>query len=123
MEKETTLSAISRDPTMDKYIFNSASFKNIPISDLIHKFSAEVLPHEFQNKLKTFVQFSIHNAKLALPLRTRNLQLHLSGTPVIGGYKTVHLSAIVIRQEGKTKLVTGFQLGKVSFTDCHLQNH
>ena len=113
--KGNYLITISRDSTMDKYILK-VSFKNIPISDLIHKFSAEVLPHEFQNKLKTFFQFSIHNAKLALPLGTRNLQLHLSGTPEIGGYKTVHLSAIIIRQEGKTKLVAGFQLGKVRFT-------
>ena len=72
--KGNYLITISRDSTMDKYILK-ASFKNIPISDLIHKFSAEVLPNEFQNKLKTFVQFSIHNAKLALPLGTRNLQL------------------------------------------------
>ena len=66
---------------------------------------------------KKFIQFSIHNVKLALPLGTRNLQLHLSGTPVIGGYKTVHLSAIIIRQGGKTKLVAGFQLGKTSLAN------
>ena len=106
---------ISRDPSTNKYILK-ASFKTVPISDFIHKFSAEVLPHAFQKRLERFVQFSINNAKLALPLGTRNLQLHLSGTPVIGGYKTVHLSAVIIRQGGKTKLVAGFQLGKVSLS-------
>ena len=104
---------ISRDHYTNKYVLK-ASFKSIPISDFIHKFSATVLPHAFQRTLQKFIQFSIHNAKLALPLGTRNLQLHLSGIPVIGGYKTVHLSAVIIRQGGKTKLVAGFQLGKVS---------
>ena len=107
---------ISRDPATNKYILK-ASFKAIPISDFINKFSAAVLPRAFQKRLKRFLQFSIHNAKLALPLGTRNLQLHLSGTPVIGGYKTVHLSAIIIRQSGKTKLIAGFQLGKTSLAN------
>ena len=95
---------ISRDPSTNKYILK-ASFKTIPISDFIHKFSASVLPHAFQKRLKRFLQFSIHNAKLALPLGTRNLQLHLSGTPIIGGYKAVHLSTIIIRQSGKKNLL------------------
>ena len=91
---------ISRDPLTNKYIVK-AYFGTIPISDLIRKFSAAILPQEFQKRLKNFIQFSIHNAKLALPLGTRNLQLHLSGTPVIGGYKTVHLSVIIARQGEK----------------------
>ena len=40
----------------------------------------------------------------------------MSGTPVIGGYKTVYLSAIIVRQGEKNKLVAGFQFGKVSFS-------
>ena len=104
---------ISRDPSINKYVLK-ASFKTIPISDFIHKFSAKILPNELHMVLKRFIQFSIHDAKFAFPIGTRNLQLHLSGTPVIGGYKTVHLSAVIIRQGGKTKLVAGFQLGKVS---------
>ena len=104
---------ISRDSSFaNKYVLK-AFFKTIPISDFIKKFSAAVLPRGFQATLKKFVQFSIHNAKLAFPLGTRNLQLHLSGTPVISGYKTVHMSAIIIKQGGKNKLAAGFQLGKV----------
>ena len=105
--------AISCDPLTNKYVLR-ASFKTIPISDIIHKFSASVLPELLHGFLKSFIQFSIHDVKLALPLGTRNLQLHLSGTPVIGGYKTVHMSSIIIRQSGKTKIVQGFQFGKVS---------
>ena len=104
---------ISRDPSTSKYILR-AFFKTIPISDFIHKFSAAIFPKTLQNLLKSFIQFSIHDAKLALPLGTKNLQLHLSGTPVIGGDKTVHMSAVIIRQSGKTKIVQGFQFGKVS---------
>ena len=108
------LITINRDSSTNKYVLK-ASFKTIPVSDLIHKFSAKVLPTAFQRRLKKYVQFSIHNAKLAFPLGTKNLQIHLSGTPVIVGYKTVHLSAILIRQGGKTKFIEGFQFGKVSF--------
>ena len=113
--KGSYMITISKDLKINKYVLK-ASIEKIPISDFIHKFSAALLPRAFQKTLKNFIQFSIHNAKLALPLGTRNLQLHLSGTPVIGRYKTVHLSATIIRQGGKTKIVAGFRLGKVSFT-------
>ena len=108
-----TITKPSRDPSTNKYVLR-AFFKTIPISDIIHKFSAAVLPELLHSFLKSFIRFSIHDVKLALPLGTRNLQLHLSGTPVIGGYKTVHMSSIIIRQSGKTKIVQGFQFGKVS---------
>ena len=111
--KGNYLITISRDPTINKYVLK-ASFKTIPISDIMHKFSAKILPDEIHVALKKFIQFSIHNAQVAFPIGTRNLQLHLSGTPVIGGYKTVHLSAAIVRQGGKARLVAGFQLGKVS---------
>ena len=106
---------IKRDTSTNKYVLK-ASFKTIPISDLIHKFSAKVLPKAFQRTLRKYIQFSIHNAKLAFPLGTRNLQIHLSGTPIIAGYKAVHMSAVIIRQGGKTKFIEGFQFGKVSLT-------
>ena len=104
---------IRRDSTTSKYIFR-ASFKKISISDFIKKFSAKLLPRQFQKVLQKFTQFSIRNAVLVFPLGTRNLQVHLSGTPVIAGYRSVHMSAIIVRQGGQTKLVGGFQLGKVN---------
>ena len=107
------LITISRDPTINKYVLKAA-FKTIPISDVMHKFSAKILPNELHVVLKKFIQFSIRNAQVAFPIGTRNLQLHLSGTPVIGGYKTVHLSAAIIRQGRKARLVADFQLDKVS---------
>ena len=114
--KRDYMITINRDPSTHEYVLK-ASFKTIPISDLIHKFSAKVFPEALQKILKKYVQFSIHDAKLAFPLRTRNLQIHLSGTPVIAGYKTVHMSAIIIRQGGKTKFIEGFQFGKVSLVN------
>ena len=107
---------ITRDPSTKKYVLR-ASFKTIPISDIINQFSAKILPRAFQRILKKFVQFSIHNAKLVFPLGSKNLQLHLSGTPVIGGYKTVHMSAVMIRHGGKTQLIEGLQFGKVSLAN------
>ena len=111
---------ISRDPSTKKYILK-ASFKEIPISKIIHKFSAKILPRALQKALRKFIQFSIHNAKLMFPLGTKNLQLHLSGTPVIGGYKTVHMSAVIVRQGGRTKIIEGFQFGKVSLANLIYQ--
>ena len=105
---------ISRDPSMGNKYVVKVSLKTIPFSAIIKKFSAAVLP-QFQKALKSFVEFSIHNAKLAFPVGTRNLQLHLSGTPVISGYKTVHMSAIIVKQGGN-KVVVGFQLGKVKLS-------
>ena len=44
---------ISRDPSINKYVLK-ASFKTIPISDFIHKFSAKILPNELHMVLKRF---------------------------------------------------------------------
>ena len=104
---------IKRNPFSSKYILR-AFFKAIPISDFIRKFSASISPAELQSGLRSFLKFSIHNAKLAFPIGTKKLQIHLSGTPVIGGYRTVHMSAVIIRQGGQTKMIEGFSLGKVS---------
>ena len=104
---------IKRDNSLKKYILE-AYFKTVPISDIIRKFSAKLLPGLLQRSVAKFTHFSIHNARLRLPLGVKNLQLHLSGTPVIHGFKTVHLSAVIIRQNKETKLIWGFELGKVS---------
>ena len=104
---------ISRDRSTSKYNLK-ASFKTIPISDFIHSFSAKLIPKSLHRALKKFIRFRIDNAKLVVPLGTKNPQIHLSGTPVIGGFKTVHMSSIIFRQGKKTYLVQGFQLGKVS---------
>ena len=101
------------DRSTSKYNLK-ASFKTIPISDFIHSFSAKLIPKSLHRALKKFIRFRIDNAKLVVPLGTKNPQIHLSGTPVIGGFKTVHMSSIIFRQGKKTYLVQGFQLGKVS---------
>ena len=93
-----------------------ASFKTIPVSDFIHKFSATFLPEEFQNTLKQYIQFSIHDAKFAFPLGTRKY-IHLSGTPVIGDYKTVDLTAVFTRQERKINMIAGFQFQWVNLAN------
>ena len=111
--KEDYEVTISRDRSTNNYILR-ASFKTIPISDFIHSFSAKLIPKSLHRALKKFIRFRIDNAKLVVPLGTKNPQIHLSGTPVIRGFKTIHMNSIVFRQNEKSYLVQGFQLGKVS---------
>ena len=110
---------ISRDP--NKQVHSKSLFQKSSNFRFYPQILCRGVASCISKRLERFVQFSINNAKLALPLGTRNLQLHLSGTPVIGGYKTVHLSAVIARQGGKTKLVAGFQLGKVSLSTLLLK--
>ena len=104
--------SIKRDQRSGVYILR-AKAKKLPITSLISQFKSEVLPSELNSLLRSlpFFKFSINNPSLSFPLISSPLQIQLGGTPVISGYKTVHMASVIIRKGGKTLLVQGFQLG------------
>ena len=71
---------ISRDPSTNKYILK-ASFKKIPFSDFIHKFSATVLPRAFQNRL--------HSQKLPLDFTCQHQSLVDTKLKLVAGFQLV----------------------------------
>ena len=89
----------SKKPLSRKFQFQILSTNSQQNYYLVH----------FRKCLKNSFNLASTMLNWPLPLGTRNLQLHLSGTPVIGGYKTVHMSAVITRQGEKTKLLAGFQ--------------
>ncbi len=80
---------------------------------------ASVLPSQLNSLLGgiPFFRFTIDSPKITYPFSSVPKQIQLGGTPVIAGYSTVSMDAIIIRQEGKTDLVMGFDIRSVNLAD------
>lgn len=105
---------IARDGITGNYIL-TASANTLPISNAIQQFQPIVLPSELNSLLGglPFFSFSINNPTLSLPLASP-LQLQIGGVPVISGYNTLHMDAVILRRHGRTLLIEGFELGSVN---------
>lgn len=105
---------IYRSLRKDSYVV-SVTFKNLAISKLAQHFAASVVPSAFKRlKSLPFLNFIIHNAKISFPIGAKPLQLHMSGTPVIAGFKAVHLNLVLVKSGGKVRMVSGFDLSDSS---------
>ena len=113
---------ISLNVGLNKYLL-TASADVLPITNLISQLQLEVLPPELNSMLNSlpFFSFSINDASLSYCLSPSTRQIQLAGTPVINGYSTIHMAAVVLRQGTKTLLVQGFELGSVNLISF-LQN-
>ena len=107
--------SIRKNHIINRYVL-SAKFGHIPLSDIANRFSAAIIPDEFEDILggSVFSAFSISNALISLPLGSTPPQLHLSGVPIIGGYSTTLVSAVVIRRGAGSIMITGIELGSVN---------
>ena len=97
-----------------KYVLRARA-KRLPITSLISQLHSKVLPSELNSLLSKlpFFSFSINNPVITFPFSSPR-QIQLRGTPIISGYKTVHMSSMVIRQGVKNLLVQGFELGSLN---------
>lgn len=102
----------------DNYVLQAAA-DTLPITSAISQFQAEVLPSDLNSLLKDipFLSFSIDKPSLTYPFSSEPKQIQFGGTPVIEGYDTVHMDAILIRQASKSLLVLGFDIGAVNLAD------
>ena len=102
----------------DNYVLQASS-DVLPISSVLSQFHADVLPSEFQSVLSNvpFVSFSIADPILSYPIAAMPQTIHISGTPEIGGYSTIYMDAILLRQGSRTILVEGFEVGSVNLAD------
>ena len=107
--------SVKRDENSGSYVLK-ANGKILPVTKLVSQIKVKVLPRNlnFLKKKLPFFNFSIKNPSLSLPFSSSPLQIHLKGTPVIGGYNNVHMASAIIRQAKKTLLVQGFQLGSLN---------
>ena len=107
--------SIALDEDSGDYIL-TASADELPITSLVDQFQSEVLPSELNSLINSlpFFSFSIEDPSISFALSSSPLQIQVSGTPIISGYNTVHMTAVIIRQGGQTLLVQGFDLGSVN---------
>ncbi len=96
-----------------------ASADVLPITSAISQFQASVLPPDLNSLLSgiPFLSFSIDDPSITYPFSSVPKQIQLGGTPVVAGYSTVSMEAIILRQASKSLLVMGFDIGSVNLAD------
>ena len=106
---------ISLDVALNQYKL-SASIDSLPITSVITQLQPDILPSELNSFLSgtPFLSFSVNSASVSYCFGSSPPQIHLSGTPVVSGYSTVHMASVITRQGSRTLLVQGFELGSLN---------
>ena len=109
--------SITRDDASGKYVL-VADIGRIDIAAIVQEFGAAVVPDELSSVVEAagFLRFAIDDAHLTYPFGVRPQQIQISGQPEIAGLSVPRMSAIVIRQGGKNKVVQGFEIGSVTIS-------
>ena len=108
---------IKHDDT-NKYTL-SIQIPKLKISDIIRKFGASVLPDKLNEVIKSsgFLDFSIKNVGVSFTFGSPPLQIQISGSPVLNGYEAPYIFIIIIKHEGKIKLIQGLEFGVANLAD------
>ncbi len=96
-----------------------AKGKYLDIHKVFVKLSAAVLPDIVSSFLKNipFLHFGIQKPSINYKFNSKPMNLVLSGTPVIHGFKTFNFNAIVTKVKQKNAVIMGFELYKINFAD------
>ena len=108
--------SIGRDAATNKYAV-TVQTDNFPILGIVTETGASFLPNNLQNVLESVFQFNIHNAKIVYPLEAQPQQIQLSGRPELFGQNGAHMTAVVFKYGGKTRLVQKFDFGSFNIAD------
>ncbi len=101
----------------DDYVIMAVG-RELPVTNALTQFQAVLLPSELNSLLGSipFIHFSIIEPRLTYPLSAFPQQVQIRGTPVVAGYDTVSMDAIIIRQS-TTSMVVGFDVDGVNLAD------
>ena len=109
---------IDRDEASGKYVLK-VDIGRIDIAKIIEEFGAAVVPDELSSIVRSagFIQFAINDVHITYPFGGKPKQIQIAGEPQISGFNVPLMSAIIIKQAGKSQLIQGFQLGRVKISD------
>ena len=94
----------------------SANGDKLPVTALIRKFHTSVLPKYLSKLINRipFLRFSILKPTISYTLGARPLQMHIGGTPVVHGFRTIDMDIIIVKSGRRIKMVQGFQLASIN---------
>lgn len=105
---------------MEQYVLEASSDR-LPVSSIIQKFGADVLPTELELIASNFPflnNFDIENPQIIFPLTSNPLtQVHLLGHPIISGFSIGPTILTIIKHGNGVDLVQGFKLESVNLAD------
>ncbi len=97
----------------------SARGKYLNIHKVFVQLSAAVLPVVLSSFLKNipFLHFGIQKPVIYYKFNSKPMHLHLGGTPVIFGFKTLNFDALFTKIGKKTAIIMGFEMVKINIAD------
>ena len=107
--------SIYRDKITRKYVLDLSTEK-FPIFDLLSVVGGSFLPQNLQSLLRKIFNINIINMRVIYPFGAMPKHFIISGMPELFGLKTVHFTALLIKQGEETKLVQKYSL-RLSVTD------
>ena len=97
----------------DKYQF-FATGERLPLSGIASQLHAMALPDELSFLTDSLPSISIRDPTLTYVLDSNPQQVQIGGTPVIAGFSTIQMNAVIIRQPAQTLLVQGYEIGSIN---------
>ena len=109
--------SIARDSNSGTYVL-VADLGRIDITNIIQEFGAAIVPEELNSIVEAagLIRFAINDVHITFPFGGQPQQIQLSGQPEIAGFTGPRISAIIVRQGGRTSLISGFEIGSISIS-------
>ena len=114
-KKDYTIS-IHHDPSTNKYVL-SLNTQTFPVIALLSAAGGSFLPEDLQVVAGKIFDINILNATVRYPFGAKPKHILISGMPQLFGLKTVHVTALMVEQGGKTKLIQKYTLPQFSIAD------
>ena len=108
--------SIHRSQSTENYVLTIHT-EEFPLISLLSAVGGSFLPEDLQILFGKIFDISVLNATLKYPFGAVPKHMLISGMPRLFGLKTVHVTALLIEQGEKTKLVQKFTFPGFSITD------
>jgi hypothetical protein len=94
------------------------STPDINVGEIISSFDVDFLPDELSDILQNagIIGFRIVQPQFTIPVGTPGITIQLSGEPQIGNWSGVTLSAVLSKDQRKSRFVAGFEFKETQFS-------
>ena len=108
--------SIDRDPSTKVYVL-TLNTQKFPVTNLLSAVGGSFLPEDLQLLLGKIFDINVLNATVRYPIGVKPKYMVISGMPQLFGLKTVHVTALLIKQGRKTQMVPKYTIPQFSIAD------
>ena len=107
---------LRRKPDIQKYVITFQA-EVLSIVKVAKAIGAELLPGDLNAIVGKVLNFKVLNAVIEHPFGVKPQQIMISGTPVLWGLKTLHVTAVGLKYGGKIRIIQKYVIGRFNIVD------